>query len=86
MRSVANVIGSDLAIRVLLPNETNAASSPTAGPSKILGFVGAKSPRKLASRSAGSFPALSRLFANSSVMSVIRIVYAGLLTGFQLEA
>ncbi len=73
MRSVANVIGSDLAIRVLLPNEMNAASSPTAGPSKILGSVGARSPRILASRSVGSFPALSRLFASSSV---IRSVYA----------
>lgn len=50
-------MGSDLAMRVLLPKETNAASSPTPGPSKTLGSVGARSLRKLASRSAGNLPA-----------------------------
>ena len=76
--------GSDLAMSVLLPKETNAASSPTPGPSKTLGSVCARSLRKLASRSAGSLPALSRLFASSSVIRVVPS-FTGLPTGFRLE-
>ena len=71
IRSVAKVIGSDFAIRVVLPNETNAASSPTPGPSRMrYSFGGPRSLRKLASISGGSFPAFSRLLASSSVISV----------------
>ena len=77
-------MGSDLAMSVLLPKEMNAASSPMFGPSNILGSGVVISLRKLASRSAGSLPALSRLFASSSVIRFVPS-FTGLTTGFRLE-
>ena len=67
IRSVGKVTGSDLTISVELPNETNAASSPTAGPSSTRWLDSSNSLRNSASSSGWSLPALSRLLARFSL-------------------
>ena len=59
IRSVANVTGSALAMRVDPPNDMWAASSPTPGPTSTRGSFERRSASICLSRLFGSFPGLS---------------------------